>query len=149
MQRDQYIYALQEGWDLENSRESEEQVADSFTDFLTELDELQDEEASGLKVFSLSGGVMRTGARTSNRIDGLLGRMMDGPSASRYMADVDKNLDYLYTSLKLDMIDLVASDVSRAQKAKLEKEKAKDPSSLGIIEERLDKVRSVLEKRCR
>jgi hypothetical protein len=149
MQTNQYIYALQEGWDLENSRESEEQAADSFTDFLAELDELQDEEAASLRVFSLSGGVMRAGARTSNRIDGLLGRMMDGPSAGKYMADIDKNLDYLYTSLKLDMIDLVASDVSRAQRAKLEKARVSEDESLRNVEERLDKVRSVLEKRIR
>lgn len=134
---------------MENSRESEEQAADSFTDFLAELDELQDEEAASLRVFSLSGGVMRAGARTSNRIDGLLGRMMDGPSAGKYMADIDKNLDYLYTSLKLDMIDLVASDVSRAQRAKLEKARVSEDESLRNVEERLDKVRSVLEKRIR
>ena len=134
---------------MENSRESEEQAVDSFTDFLAELDELQEEETAGLQVFSLSGGVMRTGARTSNRIDGLLGRMMDGPSAGRYMADIDKNLDYLYTSLKLDMIDLVAHDVSRAQREKLEKAKAPEDESLKNVEERLDRVRSVLEKRIR
>jgi hypothetical protein len=149
METGQYIYALQEGWDLENSRESEEQVADSFTDFLAELDELQEEENAGLRVFSLSGGVMRVGARTSNRIDGLLGRMMDGPSAGRYMTDIDKNLDYLYTSLKLDMIDLVANDVSRAQRAKTEKANPSEDQDLKNVEERLDRVRSVLEKRIR
>jgi hypothetical protein len=69
-----------------------------------------------LSILSLSGGVMTDRTRTANRIDGLLTRMMESPSSARYLADIDKNLDYLFTSLQLDMIDLVAADVTARER---------------------------------
>ena len=60
------------------------------------------------KLFSLSGGIMRQRVRTSNKIDGLLSRMMEHPEAGKYLPFIDRNLDYLFTSLQLDMITMAA-----------------------------------------
>ncbi|MGQ9587947.1 MAG: hypothetical protein ACUVT7_06165 [Thermoplasmata archaeon] len=68
-----------------------------------------------LPFFSLSGGVMRDKARIANRIDGLLTKMMQNPSSVRYLPSIDKNLDYLFTSLQLDMINAVALEVMAAE----------------------------------
>lgn len=65
-----------------------------------------------LPFFRLSGGILRANARTSNRIDDLLRKMVQDQNCSRYIPNIDKNLDYLHTSLKLDMIGRVANDVS-------------------------------------
>ena len=67
--------------------------------------------SGGMEIFRLSGGVLGPSSKTSNRIDGLLVRMLDNESA-KYLGDIDKNLDYLYTSLQLDLIERMASDVS-------------------------------------
>ena len=69
-------------------------------------------EASGLQIFSLSGGLMRSTAKTANRIDGLLTRMMEQPTSGKYRSNLDSNLDYLLTSLQLDMIEMLAQDYS-------------------------------------
>lgn len=76
-----------------------------------------------LSILSLSGGVIKDKARTANRIDGLLTKMMENPSSARYLPNIDKNLDYLFTSLQLDMIDIVASDVAAAEKRRAERVK--------------------------
>ncbi len=65
-------------------------------------------QRSDPKLFSLSGGIMRQRVRTSNKIDGLLSRMMEHPEAGKYLPFIDRNLDYLFTSLQLDMITMVA-----------------------------------------
>ena len=65
-------------------------------------------QGSDSKLFSLSGGIMRQRVRTSNKIDGLLSRMMEHPEAGKYLPFIDRNLDYLFTSLQLDMITMAA-----------------------------------------
>lgn len=64
----------------------------------------------GPSFFTLSGGILKRDPRTSNRIDALLTRMMEQPEQVRYSPHVEKNLDYLHTSLQLDMISMVAED---------------------------------------
>ncbi len=54
--------------------------------------------------FSLSGGVMRDRSGSGNRIDYLLAKMLERPD-SLYVPNIDRNLDCLYTSLQLEMID--------------------------------------------
>jgi len=54
--------------------------------------------------FSLSGGVMRDRSGAGNRIDYLLAKMLERPD-SLYVPNIDRNLDCLYTSLQLEMID--------------------------------------------
>jgi hypothetical protein len=79
--------------------------------------------------FRLSGGMMRANAKTSNRIDGLLMRMMEHPSSGRYYPNIDRNLDYLFTFLQLDMIGVVARDVSEMNRKR--SEVAQRPDSTG------------------
>lgn len=71
-------------------------------------------EAGEARLFSLSGGLMRSGAKTANRIDGLLTRMMEQPTSGRYSSNLDGNLDYLLTSLQLDMIEMLAQNYSES-----------------------------------
>ena len=79
--------------------------------------------------FRLSGGMMRENAKTSNRIDGLLMRLMEHPSSGGYHPNVDRNLDYLFTYLQLDMIGMVARDVSLMNRKRLEEVPRADPAS--------------------
>lgn len=65
-----------------------------------------------LPIFTLSGGLMRASV-TGNRIDGLLSKMIQSPDAVRYVRNVDRNLDYLITSLQLDMIKIMAEESSQ------------------------------------
>lgn len=71
-----------------------------------------DGQEHGLDIFSLSAGVMAPRARTANRIDDLLTRMIENPSSGKYVRDIDKNLDYLYTHMQLDMLERIGKDVS-------------------------------------
>ena len=102
------------------------------------LSEEPDEANDGMDIFRLSGGV-KGPVKTSNRIDGLLGRMLVNQNSSRYLGDVDKNLDFLYTSLQLDLIDRVAKDFS--SKAEIE-EPREEKTSQDVIS--LDRVRQSL-----
>ena len=77
-----------------------------------EQSEETEREQAGMEVFRLSGGVMGPATRTSNRIDDLLVRMLAYQGSNKYLGDIDKNLDYLYTSLQLDLIGRVADDVA-------------------------------------
>lgn len=82
-----------------------------------------------LDIFSLSGGVMKTNAQTANRIDGLLSKMLEHPDSCKYVGDIDKNLDYLFTHLQLDMIDRVARDaISREERLAQEAPPMPDPA---------------------
>jgi len=76
-----------------------------------------DREITSVDIFRLSAGVMTPQTRTSNRIDGLLSHMLEKPSSSRYVSDVDKNLDYLFTHLQLDMLERIGRDVSSRSQA--------------------------------
>lgn len=69
-------------------------------------------QGNALDIFSLSAGVMAPRIRTANRIDGLLTRMLENPSSGKYIRDIDKNLDYLYTHMQLDMLERIGKDVS-------------------------------------
>jgi hypothetical protein len=62
----------------------------------------------GPSFFTLSGGILKRDPRTSNRIDSLLSRMMEEEPAKAYSPHVERNLEYLYTSLQLDMISIAA-----------------------------------------
>jgi hypothetical protein len=97
------------GWDLEKSTRVSEPEVERLE---AALSEEESEDAPGMDIFRLSGGVLGSATRTSNRIDGLLAKMLANPGSGRYLGDIDKNLDYLYTSLQLDLIDRVARDVS-------------------------------------
>jgi len=58
---------------------------------------------------------MRPAAKTANRIDGLLARMLLQPGTGGYKENIDKNLDYLFTSLQLDMINMAAEGSAEEQ----------------------------------
>lgn len=59
----------------------------------------------------LSAGIMATSPRaTSNRIDGLLSKMVETNHVAKYSQDTDKNLDFLFTYLQLDMINILAEN---------------------------------------
>ena len=83
-------------------------------------DESESSVKGDLPFFRLSGGILRANARTANRIDDLLRKLIQNGNGSRYIPNVDKNLDYLHTSLKLDMIGRVADDVTRMSKKRSE-----------------------------
>lgn len=103
-----------------------------------ELERYEDDELSEL--FSLSGGVAYATARTANRIDGLLSRMLEHPASGRYVDDVDRNLDYLLTHLELDLIEQMAREVAAAEERR--------PSSAAVPPEEpsipLDRMRPSL-----
>jgi len=65
-----------------------------------------------MQFFRLSGGILKTNAVTSNRIDDLLGKLKKYPSGCTCIPNIDKSLDYLFTYMKLDMIGRAADDVS-------------------------------------
>ena len=88
-----------------------------------------------LPFFRLSGGILRANARTSNRIDDLLRKMVQDQNCSRYMPNIDKNLDYLYTYLKLDMIGRVANDVSEMNRKRSEIAQGPSPAERALPEE--------------
>lgn len=100
-----------------------------------------DREQAGLEIFRLSGGVLAPATRTSNRIDGLLGRMLVQQGSAMYLGDIDKNLDFLYTSLQLDLIERVANDVSSRQ-PEAETEEIEPPHELPEPVISLDRVRT-------
>lgn len=81
----------------------DEPVVDRWSD---EASALKRKRRPGLTsgFFSLSGGVMRDKSGAGNRIDYLLAKMLERPD-SLYIPNIDRNLDCLYTSLQLEMID--------------------------------------------
>jgi hypothetical protein len=111
------------GWDLEkDTRASELDVARWGEDQPPEGG-----TRTGIDVFNLSGGVMRPGSRASNRIDGLLTKMIESPSSCKYIRDIDRNLDYLFTHLQLDMIERSSRDVSGAPEQEPEAAEQPEP----------------------
>jgi len=92
------------------------------------LSDEPEEANDGMDIFRLSGGVIGP-AKTSNRIDGLLGRMLVHQSSGKYLGDVDKNLDFLYTSLQLDLIERVAKDFSSRVEVAEPREEIKRPEN--------------------
>lgn len=62
--------------------------------------------------FNLSGGILKEEKRSSwSSIDDLLCKLMAQSPERRFTKHVDRNLDYLHTSLQLDMIRMVAEDI--------------------------------------
>lgn len=62
--------------------------------------------------FDLSGGILRE--QRSDRgtsLDDLLYKLMSHTPNTRLAKHVDRNLDYLHTSLQLDLIRMVAEDI--------------------------------------
>jgi hypothetical protein len=98
------------GWDLEKSTRITEPEVERWGEVADAPENEERGPRTDLEIFSLSGGVMRSRAQTANRIDGLLSRMLENPSSCKYVRDIDKNLDYLFTHLQLDMIERVAKD---------------------------------------
>lgn len=81
---------------------------DEFEDLDILLDVNRGTKTQETSFFALSGGIIKRDARTANRIDSLLMRMMESCTGTAYSAKIDKNLDYLHTSLQLDMITMFA-----------------------------------------
>jgi hypothetical protein len=79
-------------------------------------------------VFSLSGGAMKSGARTANRIDGLLTKMIQSPNSCKYVGDIDQNLDYLFTHLQLDIIGRMAEERGGEEETKVVEEPPPEPA---------------------
>jgi hypothetical protein len=114
---------------LETAKRIEEPEVDRWGEQFAASERSIESLGADLPFFRLSGGIMKSDARTSNRIDGLLTRMMEHPTAARYLANADKNLDYLFTSLQLDMINMVADDES-ARNEKVAVDRAREEDSV-------------------
>lgn len=86
----------------------EEPVVDRHEERLESVASSTKRRTLGPSFFTLSGGILQRDPRTSNRIDSMLTRMLEEDTVTKYSPHVDKNLDYLHTSLQLDMISMVA-----------------------------------------
>lgn len=106
---------------METVKRIDEPAVDRWSERSAASDASESSVKGDLPFFRLSGGILRTNARTSNRIDDLLRKLVEDNNCSRYMPNIDKNLDYLFTYLKLDMIGRVANDVSKMNKMRSEK----------------------------
>jgi len=117
---DTYV-SSKKGWDLETVKRIDEPAVDRWGARSAASDTDESSVKGDLPFFRLSGGILKTNARTSNRIDDLLRKLAEDNNGSRYMPNIDKNLDYLFTYLKLDMIGRVANDVSEMSRKRSEK----------------------------
>ncbi|MBU1159463.1 MAG: hypothetical protein KKE24_09035 [Candidatus Thermoplasmatota archaeon] len=102
-----YISSSGKGWDLETISKLDEPIVDRHTEVLGHPAKKR-KNTLGPSFFTLSGGILRREHRTSNRIDSMLSRMIETSQDESFSPHVDKNLDYLHTSLQLDMISMVA-----------------------------------------
>ena len=107
---------------LEDDVKIAEPAVDRWSAAHAALGRTNEIDGSEPKLFSLSGGIMRQRVRTSNKIDGLLSRMMEHPEAGKYLPFIDRNLDYLFTSLQLDMITMVAEQTEDEPQAQPDSE---------------------------
>lgn len=87
-----------------------EPVVDRYSSTSEVVESKPKKRSIGPSFFTLSGGILKRDPRTANRIDSLLSKMMEHPSTGPYSKHVEKNLDYLYTCLQLDMISLIAQE---------------------------------------
>jgi len=131
---DTYV-SSKKGWDLETVKRIDEPAVDRWSERPAASDASEFSEKGDLPFFRLSGGILRANARTSNRIDDLLRKMVQDQNSSRYIPNIDKNLDYLHTSLKLDMIGRVASDVSEMNRRRSETVQGSSPTERALPEE--------------
>ena len=93
---------------MDGATRLEEPVVDRHEEQLASIASSPRRKAIGPSFFTLSGGILKRDPRTSNRIDSMLTRMIEGSSDTKYSPHIDKNLDYLHTCLQLDMISMVA-----------------------------------------
>ena len=96
---------------MDGATRLEEPVVDRHEEQLASIASSPRRKTIGPSFFTLSGGILKRDPRTSNRIDSMLTRMIEGSSDTKYSPHIDKNLDYLHTCLQLDMISMVALDV--------------------------------------
>ena len=115
------------GWDLEKSTRITEPEVERWGDVAAAPENDDRGPNTDLDIFRLSGGVIRSSAQTSNRIDGLLSRMLESPSSCKYVKDIDKNLDYLFTHLQLDMIERVGKDATSREEGMMQEEPRPEP----------------------
>jgi len=123
------------GWDLETVKRIDEPAVDRWSERSAASDAGESSVEGVLPFFRLSGGIMKTNARTSNRIDDLLRKLVEDNNGSRYMPNIDKNLDYLFTYLKLDMVGRVANDVSEMSRKRSETAQGPSPAERAPSEE--------------
>ena len=123
------------GWDLETVKRIDEPAVDRWSERSAASDAGESSVEGVLPFFRLSGGIMKTNARTSNRIDDLLRKLVEDNNSSRYMPNIDKNLDYLFTYLKLDMVGRVANDVSEMSRKRSETAQGPSPAERAPSEE--------------
>lgn len=109
---------------MEDEVKIAEPAVDRWSAAHAALGRTSEPRGSDPKLFSLSGGIMRQRVKTSNKIDGLLSRMMEHPEAGKYLPFIDRNLDYLFTSLQLDMITMVAERSEEEPSERSEEEEA-------------------------
>ena len=88
-----------------------------------------------MQFFRLSGGILKTNAVTSNRIDDLLGKLKKYPSGCTCIPNIDKSLDYLFTYMKLDMIGRAADDVSAMNRKRSEGAEKRYPPERVLLDE--------------
>ena len=96
---------------MDGATRLEEPVVDRHEEQLASIASSPRRKTIGPSFFTLSGGILKRDPRTSNRIDSMLTRMIEGGPDTKYSPHIDKNLDYLHTCLQLDMISMVALDV--------------------------------------
>jgi hypothetical protein len=123
------------GWDLETVKRIDEPAVDRWSERSAASDANESSVKGDLPFFRLSGGILKANARTSNRIDDLLRKLVDDSNSGRYMPNIDKNLDYLFTYLKLDMIGRVANDVSAMNRKRSETAQRLSPAERAPSEE--------------
>jgi hypothetical protein len=123
------------GWDLETVKRIDEPAVDRWGEQSAASETSESSVLRDLPFFRLSGGILKTNARTSNRIDDLLRKLVEDDNGSRYMSNIDKNLDYLFTYLQLDMIGRVAKDVSEMSRKRSEAEQRSVLSEVPLSEE--------------
>ena len=120
---------------METVKRIDEPAVDRWSGRSAASDASESSVNGDLPFFRLSGGILRANARTSNRIDDLLRKMVQDQNSSRYIPNIDKNLDYLHTSLKLDMIGRVANDVSEMNRKRSEITQGPSPVERALPEE--------------
>lgn len=99
-----------------------EPAVERWADRSNIVDRRPKEKAPEPDIMSLSAGIMASSQKaTSNRIDGLLSKMVESHQVVKYSEDIDKNLDYLFTYLQLDMINILAENYT---------EEAEEPEDL-------------------
>lgn len=120
---------------METVKRIDEPAVDRWGEQPAASDTMESSVRGDLPFFRLSGGILRSNARTSNRIDDLLRKLVEDNNCSRYMPNIDKNLDYLFTYLKLDMIGRVANDVSEMSRRRSETVQGPSPGERALSEE--------------